>query len=469
MEAFKTSSAVLKLQEELKSTRNTLRMTQSGFDLEKQKMQRKEQERFEMEYRLTPLQEEVDMLRQKLRIVEEEREALKTNLKEEEVARIAAEGMIALPVSQDMDLELLSSPRKQLSPLKNVMLSSFDEDKENIHTSPKKLVDSKRLAEELDVERRRRMRAESLVDFMRIECIFRCCGSKTAARLGHELTLDLDAELAAGVEKVRAGMESILSISPDLAGEDEMDVEAVALEKTEAMVVEGADVTVETAVGMTAVTSSERAVVEHVDTTIEHEPMEIVLDSNSIDETTARSTTMTAESPKQMQSLEGRFYEVEAAFETQTSPQTDDYHAVAASTPQPQTPPRNERLQHTPGRHQPSIRTVTTTTTIPMHFTPVTKHLPAVFDPEDTENIPPTPNSTILADGSEVPVFDRAAALAAIQYRRGRAKSIANGQATPRKQMMEGVKERRDISAPALGQAAGSASAPKPFRSVRGR
>jgi hypothetical protein len=88
-----------------------------------------------------------------------------------------------------------------------------------------------------------------------------------------------------------------------------------------------------------------------------------------------------------------------------------------------------------------------------MHFTPVAKAYPPVFDPENLENIPPTPNSAILPDGSELPVFDRAAALAAIAYRRGRAKSIANGQATPRKQMMEGVKERRDISAPALGQA----------------
>ncbi len=68
-EAFKSSSAVLKIQEELKSTRNTLRITQSGFELEKQKVQRKEQERFEMEYRLVPLQEEIENLKQKLAAV----------------------------------------------------------------------------------------------------------------------------------------------------------------------------------------------------------------------------------------------------------------------------------------------------------------------------------------------------------------------------------------------------------------
>ncbi len=44
--------------------------------------------------------------------------------------------------------------------------------------------------------------------------------------------------------------------------------------------------------------------------------------------------------------------------------------------------------------------------------------------------------------------FDREAALQAIRERRGRARSMAEGHGTPMKQMLEGVKERRDISAP---------------------
>ena len=104
------------------------------------------------------------------------------------------------------------------------------------------------------------------------------------------------------------------------------------------------------------------------------------------------------------------------------------------------SPPKTPVLQHQiPIRHHHNMRTVTTTTTVPMHFTPIA-HKPSI---EDAENIPPP---TVYA-----PTFDRAAALAAIEYRRGRAKSIASGQLTPRKQMLEGVKERRDISAPALG------------------
>ena len=91
-----------------------------------------------------------------------------------------------------------------------------------------------------------------------------------------------------------------------------------------------------------------------------------------------------------------------------------------------------------------------------MHFTPVSKpHLIPNNSTIDAENIPPTQTTDLAA-----PTFDRAAALAAIEYRRGRAKSLANGTATPRKQMIEGTMGgRRDISAPALGQKSANAGA----------
>ncbi|KAK5164545.1 uncharacterized protein LTR77_009751 [Saxophila tyrrhenica] len=474
-EAFKSSSAVLKLQEELKSTRNTLRVAQSGLDLEKQKLQQKEQARFEMEYRLIPMQEEVEKLKQKLRVVEEEREALKTSLKEEEVARVAAEGMIALPASQDIDLDLASSPRKPLSPLKNIVLNDADEDKENMHSPSKKAVESKRLGEELLMERKRRAHAEDLIDFMRAECMFQCCGCKTAARLGHQFTLELDAELAAGVERIRAGMEGILNIQEEPCVEDGADAEMSLEPATKTMAQESPEFgseDMEIELEMTPDGAEESA-------ELRRENVPAAVDAEAREESDDRSMTMTAESPRQTQAPNDQLLAEDVdAFKSsveiadyESRPECIDFAFEDPEPSEPQTPPRNERLQLTPARHQPSIRTVTTTTTVPMHFTPVaTKHLPPVFDPEDTENVPPTPKSAVLPDGSEVPVFDRAAALAAIQYRRGRAKSIAEGHATPRKQMMEGVKERRDISAPALGQAAPVVvSAGKRSRSVRGR
>jgi hypothetical protein len=446
-EAFKSSSAVLKLQEELKSTRSTLRITQSGLDLERQKLQRKEQERFEMEYQLIPVQEELEKLKHRLRVAEEEREALKTNLREEEVARIAAEGMIALPASQDMDVDLLSSPRKQPSPQKIRAFDGPDEDKENVRSIPKKSLETKRLAEELAFEKSRRLHAEDMAEFLRAECMFNCCGCKTAARLGHDFALELDEELAAGVERIRVGMEEILKAPIDLTEQEDLEVEVFSTPsgKYEAVDVEIVEVEMD-------------------------EPKSLPVDDVVVEEV-ERSMTFQADSPARQQPADEQ---LEQGLEESPPPQqAEECLAVEAtettvSIPtRPETPPGHQHhLQSTPFRQQPSIRTVTTTTTVPMHFTPVANPLPAVFDSEDTENVPPTPRSAILPDGSELPTFDRAAALAAIAYRRGRAKSIANGQATPRKQMMEGVKERRDISAPALSQNA-PVSAGRPAASVK--
>lgn len=105
--------------------------------------------------------------------------------------------------------------------------------------------------------------------------------------------------------------------------------------------------------------------------------------------------------------------------------------------------------------HTPHVRTITHTTTIPIMFspfptrdechipkTPLTIGHPPISRAPDSPFVPP---SAFKADGT----LDREAALAQIRERRGRARSIALGHATPKKQMVEGV-GRRDISAPAL-------------------
>ena len=445
-EAFKSSSAVLKLQEELKSTRNTLRITQSAFDIEKQKVLRKEQERFEMEYQLIPMQEQVDKLKQKLRVAEEEREALKTALKEEEVARIAAEGMIALPISQDMNLDLNSSPRKQTSPRKRDLLLTLDENKENLGASPKKALESRRLAVELERERMRREQAEELVDFLRMECMFQCCGCKSASRFGHELTVELDAELAAGVERIRAGMEGIFTTKVESMNvEDGMEIEAEGVSTN--------DFAEDVPEFKEEPTPEDAPIIQAPEI-----PMQ---DGPDVD----RSQTFEAESQSNTSSPEDQFRQEEEEEEawlgaspqhspSKTVTELDALEAASCVPSEPETPTQPPQHQTTPFRHQHSIRTVTTTTTVPMHFTPISKPLFKYDEDaiEDAENIPPTPTSAAALEGIGGSTFDRAAALAAIEYRRGRAKSIANGHATPRKQMMEGVKERRDISAPALGQ-----------------
>ena len=447
-EAFKSSSAVLKLQEELKSTRNSLRITQSGFDLEKQKLQRKEQERFEMEYQLIPLQEQLEKLKQRLQISEQEREALKTTLQEEEVARIAAEGMIALPATESMDLDLMSSPRKAASPQKH--RGTFDvleEDKENMGAISRKVLESRRLAEELERERVIREHAEEMIDFLRLECNFRCCGCRGGSRSGHQLAVELDTELAAAVERIRAGMQHILTLPKSFD--------------------EGYG-TQEEASQPTAAPAANQMTQQ---TAAEPESQQTARGENDVAMTddADRSQTFAAESPVQIQPIQDRspgdqlLDEEEEWLSTsplkQTNPPRPAQEVMTDSISlRPSTPPPQGHPQQSPSRNQPSIRTVTTTTTVPIQFTPISKPLKPFSIPadsdcaiEEAENIPPTPSTAAVLEGL---TFDREAALKMIEYRRGRAKSIANGHATPRKQMLEGVNGRRDISAPTLGQKA---------------
>lgn len=148
-------------------------------DVQRRKVDAQEQETFDAQYRLVGLQEEVDKLCQQKTTVEEERDALKTNLKEEEVARIAAEGRIALPKSQEGDE--FSSPKKRRS------LARKDSLKENVDPESSEEYDMlTEVRDELKLERRIRQKAEDQIHFMKMECQFQCCSCRIAERLGTE-------------------------------------------------------------------------------------------------------------------------------------------------------------------------------------------------------------------------------------------------------------------------------------------
>ncbi|SMQ48014.1 unnamed protein product [Zymoseptoria tritici ST99CH_3D7] len=221
-EAFKNSSMVLKIQEELKSTRSSLRITQSGLDMEKRKLAQRDQETFDAQYSLVALQEELDKLRVQLQVAEDEKNALKTSLKEEEVARVAAEGMIALPASVDED-ELMGSPQR-LSPAKRTA-SPLSDDKENAGVVTKKMLDSRRFDEELAYERTRREHAEELAEFLRLECHFRCCPCRASDHAGQDQQLPVAGELGQAFESIRSEMRAILT--PPASVDDENDTMTV--------------------------------------------------------------------------------------------------------------------------------------------------------------------------------------------------------------------------------------------------
>ena len=198
---------MLKLQEELKSARNTLKVTQQNLDLEKRKVQQKDQESFDAQYRLVALQEEVDKLNTHVKVVEDEREALKLTLKEEEVARIAAEGMIALPADSIDDTDILMTSPRRRSPAK-LPVPFSSENKENIGVVGKKAPSDDRLEEQLDLERRKRLHAEELAEFLELECQFRCCRCRSHR---HESAFEISNDFALAMDRIRRDMKEVLA------------------------------------------------------------------------------------------------------------------------------------------------------------------------------------------------------------------------------------------------------------------
>jgi len=475
-EDFKSASVVLKLQETLRDTQKRLQVSKIDHATDVQKADQFEQEATDAKCALMALQQDLGKLREQFAVLEQEKEALKTNLKEEEVARIAAEGQIALPSTHDDDSDLFSSPQKPSSPRKS-QLEPLSDDKENVGVVTKKMFDTRKLQEELEAERLKKLAAEELVEFLRMECAFKCCECKTAARHGRALQVTMDEILASSIEKMKADIASILTPPVSESGEDQMDVE---ITHTAA----GAD--------ETAQTSERKAdapeLMDHVmdeDSTDVPLPEQDHSAANMADETSTlvgdeiaqvRQSTSENNDRDIAQPLDQHNEEtvesVDSNIQDEEPKASHRTITVPLKDSPPSTPPRAQLENELDEEIQRSVRTITTTTRIPMHFTPVSK--PALLPPWEQENSEPRRDGSMnSASGSSVSAlpFDREAALAAIAYRRGRAKSIANGTLTPPRQMVEGInlKSRRDVSAPVIGtkeyaEKLGSMSAGKALR-----
>lgn len=174
-DTFKSQSIIVKLQEELKAVRSTLRKSQSDVDDEKERSNMREQEAFEARYQLVGLQEELTGVMEKIKLVEQERDALRTIAKNEEVARIAAEGRIPLPKLNENDE--FASPRKASAPLRRISIMSSLSSEEEIGS----------LKQALEWERQRVGRAYDQVEHMQLECQFKCCSCKILERTGNAI------------------------------------------------------------------------------------------------------------------------------------------------------------------------------------------------------------------------------------------------------------------------------------------
>ncbi|KAI4210853.1 MAG: hypothetical protein LQ351_006348 [Letrouitia transgressa] len=224
-EAFKSSSALVKMQEELKTARNRYTLMREEVEVQKRKVDNTEKEAFSMQYQLVALQEEAEGLKLQIKVLEEERDALKTNLKEEEVARIAAEGKIALPPSRD-GYDLVS-PKKRRRANRESLKENQDPDELDMEIEEEEIDQINVLKNELRIEKRLRSKADAQIDFMKMECQFGCCSCRLAERKGTVYVHD--GSLAAEMEKIATQipnncptqepsnvLSTAESISPDL-------------------------------------------------------------------------------------------------------------------------------------------------------------------------------------------------------------------------------------------------------------
>ncbi|KAI4118583.1 MAG: hypothetical protein LQ345_001420 [Seirophora villosa] len=432
-EAFKSSSALVKLQEELKATRNRYTLMREEVEVQKRKIKSREEEAFAAQYQLVGVQEELETAKRKAKVTEEERDTLKTSLHQEEVARIAAEGKIALPPSQADDEFSSPKKRRRESVKENV-------DPEAMEVEAPSELDN--LKWELRMEKSLRKQAASLVDFMKMECQFRCCSCRIAEEQGVEYINDgsyfgpakAKNPTAAPKNRQAAPPQSIPpqdthttpppSIPPSVPSESSHS----GPRKGTSREVSPSGQTTEMLINFSPSTSP---MFNRAPEPTKKDPLGAPTTKDLPEihplpppPLESGNSTMSREEPTHYPFLT---MTAQPQQPPQQPPRQQKFSAsVRTSRPHNLHPPPTQRAPaHT--SHHPTIRSVT----FPASNT-VTKTVPLA-------PIPVSPDRTISRDE----------ALAQIRQRRGRARSTVGGTAHRRPVSKKGAEEKRDLSAPA--------------------
>ena len=178
-ETFKSQSAIVDLQEQLNACRAAQKSAEASLEREKERSTAREQEAFQARYNQVGLQEQLEKIRSELdqalervKLVEQERDAFKTLAKtEEDVARIASEGRLPLPPAsheEDEDEEF-ASPKKS-NDSRAVSLSLVD-----VKSSAASEMEIEELTRLWQWEKQRADRAADQVEYLEAECSLRAC------------------------------------------------------------------------------------------------------------------------------------------------------------------------------------------------------------------------------------------------------------------------------------------------------
>lgn len=377
-ENFKSQSVVVKLQEELKTARGAAKNAESDLAQEKGRSAKREQEAFAARYQLVGVQEELVQMQEKIKLVEQERDALRTIAQNEEVARIAAEGRIPLPTLPEDDE--FASPKKSPKALERVTIISSAASEEELEEMKMRL----------QWERRRADRAQECVEFLELECRSNCCPSRGSS------TMHTPAKISA----IRVPAMNTVYIPSEGVFRTVSPLESPRIPSEQQM--------------PPPPNIPTREPLHHSRTPSCEPPSQAVApDMNtsllSLLDPQSRSTTPS----------DSRI------------PTTFSIPTIPCDPSPPPPPPHHATPQSSDDTPDEPYHTISKTTTIP---------LAAPADLTPPSNITPT--------------MSREEALAQIRERRGRARSLANGTLTPKRQAMVHGDNRRDISAPASAGAA---------------
>ena len=475
-EYFKANSSGVKYAEELKTTKDALRTAESSLAAEKERSRAREQEAFAARYQIVGVQEQLEAALEKVKLVEQERDAFKTLAKNEEVARIAAEGCIPLPPPETDDDEF-ASPKKEKASLGVADVVSSAASEEEIDE----------LTRQVEWERQRADRAQEHVEFLMAECELRCCPCAKSHR--RRSMLSPRRLRPQTVELVDAGDLAILS---QKASPPPKEKTSVAQQREEPREEEPRS---EERVLKPKKKSGRRSTIfcpqEGIFRTVSQEEAEALgqlpeeetptKPEPEVEETGEQpapsaptpNPSMYARTPSAdpptfallAQERTSLMSLLNAPHNTQRESDAHDLPVIPtmqapedrlrhsapeeeSTTPRGTSPAANPARPHTAA----SFYTVTTTTTIPITDK---KRKPSNQTYHRGPPRPPSRADEASFDANNpamTPTMTREQALAQIRERRGRARSAAQGAATPRRQMVEGI-ERRDMSAP-TGRAA---------------
>lgn len=395
-ESFKSQSAMVKLQEELKAARDQTRAYHRDLELEKDRSTKREQEAFAARYQLVGVQEELQKMQDQIKLIEQERDALRTIAKNEEVARIAAEGRLPLPVSPEGDE--FASPKKARKSLDPVTVTSSAASEEEM--------DDLRML--LEWEQQRANRAHDRVEFLEAECRLNCCASR-ASRVSNILVTEQKSEPARS-NPIYIPSEGVFrSASPP---PEESPWISPAKKTLPPIFPEQSYQATPSVARQNPASTPPQDLPSYARTPSCEPPAAAIIPEAN---TSLLSLLDAPNSPSPISSAN-------------SAKQTSDFEVEEDENPTPK--PARAFSPHPP-KQEYTIHTISTTTRIPL------------------ANPPDLTPPTLASNPALSPTMTREEALAQIRERRGRARSLAQGTLTPRKQMVTG-NERRDISAPAI-------------------